>query len=173
MRIFFFNFRVIFISFWTIIFKVGCSICIIIPRTQPEVGFFWCCTKALIFLIITPKFQLQIHYTLKVIAENVSISGIPILIFLLIFMTASSPVSCTVFAPREKLRSNLEVKLHKMYLRVKVSKLRVKKYTFENGHIPLKFNWYFTIAYQTSPAELPHQWYGISNTQFIHFKEIL
>ena len=28
------------------------------------------------FLITTQKFQLQIHYTLKVIAENVAISGI-------------------------------------------------------------------------------------------------
>ena len=30
--------------------------------------------KAHIFLIITPKFQLQIHYTLEVIVENVPIS---------------------------------------------------------------------------------------------------
>ena len=34
--------------------------------------------KAYIFLIITLKFQLQIHYTLEVIAENEPISGIPI-----------------------------------------------------------------------------------------------
>ena len=32
-----------------------------------------------IFLIIIPKFQLQIHYTLEVIiTENVSISGTPL-----------------------------------------------------------------------------------------------
>ena len=36
------------------------------------------------FLIVSPKFQLQSHYTLEVIAENIPISGIglPILIFL-------------------------------------------------------------------------------------------
>ena len=28
------------------------------------------------FLIITSKFQLQIHYTLEVMAENVPVSGI-------------------------------------------------------------------------------------------------
>ena len=37
--------------------------------------------KAHIFLITTLKFQLQIHYTMEVIAEDVPISGIPILIF--------------------------------------------------------------------------------------------
>ena len=35
-----------------------------------------------IFLIIASKFQLQIYYSLEVEAENVPISGIPILIFL-------------------------------------------------------------------------------------------
>ena len=55
-------------------------------------GLNQCQMKAHIFLIITPKFQVQIHFTLEVIAENVPISGIPILIFLCIFVTASSPV---------------------------------------------------------------------------------
>ena len=54
---------------------------ILIPRVQPEVVLFCCQIKAHIFLIINPKFQLQICYTLEVIAENVHISGIPILIF--------------------------------------------------------------------------------------------
>ena len=73
--------------------------------------------KAYIFLIITFKFQLQIHYTLEVIAENVPITGIPILIFLCIFITPSSPVSHAFFATGEKIKSNIDVKLYKMCLR--------------------------------------------------------
>ena len=85
------------------------------PRAQPEVPvvLFWCQMKAHIFLIITPKFQLQIHYGilyLVVTTENVPISGIPILIFLCIFISASSSVSHTYFCPRREIRSNLEVK---------------------------------------------------------------
>ena len=73
--------------------------------------------KAHIFRIITPKFQLQIQYTLEVIVENVPISGVTIFIFLCIFTTASSPVSHTSFVPGEKIKSKLEVKLCKMCLR--------------------------------------------------------
>ena len=78
--------------------RVGClkwyvPIAFSSPRAQSEVVLFWCQMKAHIFLIIAPNFQLQIHYTLEVIAENVPISGIPILIFLRIFIIASSPVS--------------------------------------------------------------------------------
>ena len=54
------------------------------PRVQLEVVgffFFWYQMKAYIFLITTPKFELQIHYTLEIIAENVLISGIQIFIF--------------------------------------------------------------------------------------------
>ena len=58
--------------------------------------------KAHIFLIITLKCQLQIHYTLEVIAENVPIFGIPILIFLCIFILALYPVSYTYFCPRRE-----------------------------------------------------------------------
>ena len=42
--------------------------------------------KANIFLIIIPKFKLQIHYTSEIITENVPISGKPILIFFLILI---------------------------------------------------------------------------------------
>ena len=56
-------------------------------------------------------------HTLAVIAENVPISSIPILIFLCIIITASSPVSHSYFPPGEKIRNNLEVKLYKMCLR--------------------------------------------------------
>ena len=62
------------------------------PQGSIRSSTFWCQIKAYIFLIITPKFQLQIHYALEVIAENVPFSGIPILTFLCIFMTASSSV---------------------------------------------------------------------------------
>ena len=72
------------------------------PRAQPEVALFWCQMIAHIFLIITPKCQLQIHYTLAVIAENAPISGIPILIFLCIFVTASPPVSHSYICPRRE-----------------------------------------------------------------------
>ena len=65
---------------------------ILVPMMQPEVVRFWCQMKAHTFLIITLKFQPQIHYTLEAIAENVPISGIPIFIFLCIFITASTPV---------------------------------------------------------------------------------
>ena len=50
-------------------------------RAQPDVVLFWYQQKAHIFLNITPKFPLQIHYTLAVIAENAPISGITIFVF--------------------------------------------------------------------------------------------
>ena len=86
-------------------------------RVQSEVAFFWYQMKANIFLITTPKFQLQIHCTFEVIAENVPISGIPILNFFCIFITASSPVSNICFCPRRENKSKLAVKLCKMCLR--------------------------------------------------------
>ena len=55
------------------------------PKVQPRVDLFWCQMKAYIFLIIIPKFWLQIQYTLEVIAENVPFSSIPIFIFLYVF----------------------------------------------------------------------------------------
>ena len=106
---------------WTICFKVVCSHCILIPKGSTGGStFFWCQMKAHIFLIIIPKFQLQIHHTLEVIRENIPISGVPILNFLRIFITDSSLVSqCHIltFASGEQTRSNLEDKLNKMCLR--------------------------------------------------------
>ena len=58
------------------------------PGPQQEEVWFWYQMKAHIFFIITTIFQLQIHYTLEVIAEKVLISSIPILIFSCIFITA-------------------------------------------------------------------------------------
>ena len=62
------------------------------------------------------KFQLQIHCTLEGTAENVPIIGIPILIFLCIYITASSPVSHTYFCPRRENKKELSLKLHNMCL---------------------------------------------------------
>ena len=107
-----------------------CSHCILIPQGSTGNSTFWCQMKAPYFLIITQKFQLQIHYTLQVIAENVAISDIPILI-LCIFITASSPMS-HIFAPKEKIKSYLEVKLCKMCLRVKINQFRM-----ENTHVKM------------------------------------
>ena len=70
------------------------------PRAQPEAVLFW--YESPYFSNYNPKFQLQIHNTLEVIADNVPISGIPILIFLCIFITASSPVSHTCFCLRRE-----------------------------------------------------------------------
>ena len=69
---------------------------------QPEVVLFWCQMKAHFCLIITPEFQLRIHYTLAAIAENAPTSGIPILIFLCIFITASPPVLHSYYCPRRE-----------------------------------------------------------------------
>ena len=69
---------------------------------QPEVVHIWCQMKIHIFLRITPKFQLQIHYIVAGIAENVPVFGKPILIFLCIFITASSPVSLSYFYLRRE-----------------------------------------------------------------------
>ena len=86
------------------------------PGLNQKWYFFWSQIKAHIFLIITQKFQLQIHYMLAVIAENVPIFGIPILIFLCIFITGTFPVSHSYFCPRRE-NKNLVIKLYKMCLR--------------------------------------------------------
>ena len=91
------------------------------PRAQLEVVLFWYQMKAHIFLIITQKFHLQIHYTVAAIAENVLISGIPILIFLCIFITASSPVSLSYFCPRSENNKQPWGKIVENVLRVKVN----------------------------------------------------
>ena len=49
------------------------------PGLNRKYDKFWCQTKAYILLIIIPKFQLQIHYTLKGTMKNLQVIGIPIL----------------------------------------------------------------------------------------------
>ena len=53
------------------------------------------------FFHFNPKFQLQIHCSLKGTAGNVQVTGVSIMIFLGI-LTASSPVSHTYFYPRRE-----------------------------------------------------------------------
>ena len=48
-------------------FRVECSHSILIPQGSTRSSSFWSQMKAHIFLITTPKFQLQIHYTLAFI----------------------------------------------------------------------------------------------------------
>ena len=97
--------------------KVVCFHCILIHQGLTGSSAFMCQMKAHIVFIITPNLQLQIHYTLAAF-ENVPSFGIPILIFLCIFITASSPVSHSyIFASGEKIRNNLDVKLYKKCLR--------------------------------------------------------
>ena len=71
------------------------------PRAQPGVVDVLV-SNAHSFLIVTQKFQLQINYTLAVIVENVTFSGILISIFLYIFITVSSLVSHFYFCPRRE-----------------------------------------------------------------------
>ena len=81
--------------------NIRCSHCILIL-------LFWCLNNAYIFLIIAPKFQLQIHYILEVLAEKCrptcTYFRYTNLIFLFIFITASSPVGHTYFCPRRENR---------------------------------------------------------------------
>ena len=123
--------------------------------------FFWYQMKAHIFLIITPKFQLRIHCTLAVVAENVPFSSIPILIFSCIFITVSPQCHILIFASGEKTRSN-EVKLYKMCLRgqcrsVKSENTHVKmgttlfkkmvKIRYHNVHQTFHFHMYYCVLY--------------------------
>ena len=67
--------------------------------------------KAHIFLITIPKFQLQIHYTLEIVTENVSISIIPNF-FLCIFTKASlSPVPHSYFWLRRENKKKTWAKI--------------------------------------------------------------
>ena len=85
----------LYITMFTLMLKALMSITFLYPRAQQEVVIFWCQIKPHIFLIITQNFQL--------IAVNVLISGIPILIFICIFITASSPsVKYLLFCPRRE-----------------------------------------------------------------------
>ena len=113
--------------------------------------------KPIFFSLSIPKFELQIQFTFGDRAENVPIyTGIPISIFVCIFITASSPVSYTYIAPEEKIRSNLEVKLYKMCPRGQGQSLENEKYTFQNGHIPFKQTWWFKADRQDSIIKVLH-----------------
>ena len=77
------------------------------PRANRKWYFFgWQKKSSYIFLVIIPKYQLRVHYTLAVIAENTLISGRPIFIFLCIFQQLHPQCHILVFAPGEKTRAN-------------------------------------------------------------------
>ena len=93
--------------------KVECSDCVLIPQSSTGSSgsfilfyFFFGQMKANIFLITTQKFQLQIHSTWEILAENVPISGIPVFLFLWIFIIASSPVSHVFCSRRENKKQH-------------------------------------------------------------------
>ena len=85
--------------------KVTCSHNSLIPGLNRKKYFCCCCQmKTFIFLIIIPKFQLQIYYTLEVL---IICRPIPILILLCIYITASSSVSHTCFCPGENKKQSV------------------------------------------------------------------
>ena len=131
------------------------------PQGSTGSSIFWCQMKANIFLIIIPKFQLRIHYTLADIAENVPISGTLILIFFLcIFITASSQVSHSyilIFAPGEKIRSNLEVKLYKMCLRGQGWSVKSENTHVKMGTSPLTISIGSLLGKTLTPPPPPTQ----------------
>ena len=59
------------------------------PRAQPEVIHFWCQMKAHVFLIVNPKFQLQILCSFGDTTQNANLNGISENNFLCVFITAS------------------------------------------------------------------------------------
>ena len=75
------------------------------PRGSTGRSTFWCQKKAHIFLIVTPRFQLQIHFTLAVMAENVPISGMQIVDFLMYFHNSLFPSATFLFLPKEFINS--------------------------------------------------------------------
>ena len=112
---------------------------IFISQGSTGSSVFCCQMIAHIFLIVTPKFQLQIHYSLEVIAENVPISGIPIFNFLFIFITASSTVSHTCFCPRrENKKVTLKLICAKCVIGVKVNQFRFENTPVKMGTAPFK-----------------------------------
>ena len=69
--------------------------CILITQGSTRSTTFLVSNEGPYFSHYDPKISQQIHYILEVIAENEPISDIPVMIFLCIFIRASSPVSHT------------------------------------------------------------------------------
>ena len=109
-------------------FKVVCSHCILIPRGSTESGTFFG-VKWNVFHCNLKISTSNSVYTSAVTAENLPISGIglPILIFLCIFITASSPVSHSYFCPRRENKKQPWGKIVQHCVSgVKVDQLRMK-----------------------------------------------
>ena len=111
------------------------------PRAQPEVVLFWCQMKTHIFSHCNPKFQLQIHYTLEVIAENVYLFPIYQFWFIYVFSLQPHPQGhFLIFSQGEKIRSNFEVKLYKMCLRDQSRSVKS-----ENTHVKMDTTLFNTV----------------------------
>ena len=97
---------------------------------------FWCQMKAHICLIITQKFQHQIHYTLEFIADF-QYTNIYFLIYFHISLILS--VTYLFFAPGEKIKSQLEVKLCKMCLGDQGQSIQIEITHVKMDTTPFKF----------------------------------
>ena len=121
------------------------------------------------FLILTPKFHHQNHYTWQVITENVHISGIPILIFWCIFITASSPVSHSYLCLR---RANRKWPLGKIAQNVSQGSRLISwewKNKCQNGHILLQVPILRSYCGRTLPNWSPYWWHIIAKIiVFLH-----
>ena len=83
--------------------------------------------KAHIFLVVNPKFQLQILYSFGDIAKNVRFIDIPENDFLCIFIIASSPRGAYFLLPLEsKQEATSGWNFTKCISEVKVNQLKVK-----------------------------------------------
>ena len=88
--------------------------------------------KGHIFLIVTPKFKLESHYTLEV---KKYLFPVYQLLFAYVFSYQSHPqCHIIVFVPGEKIKSKREVKLCKMCLRGQGQSVESENC---NGHNPL------------------------------------
>ena len=131
-------------------------------RAQLEVVHvpFLCQMKAHFFLIITPKFQLQIHYTWAVIAKKKkkkkknSYFRYTNCDFLMYFHNSLIPsVTFLFLSQKEKLTSNLEVKLHKMCLSGQSPSVNLS----ENTHIKMGTThlWWFFFFFSPFKISCP------------------
>ena len=89
--------------------------------------------KAHIFLIVNPKFQLQILCSFGDITKCVKLKGIPENNFLCIFIIASSPGVHTFFCLWGVSKKLPQSEITKCILKVKVGQLKVKNIHVEIG----------------------------------------
>ena len=147
----------ILLQFWkTWELKVGCSHYILIPQGSTGSSTFLVSNEDPIFSYYNPKISASksLVYTLEVVVENIPISSrpIPILIFLCIFITISSPVSHTHFCSR---REDKKQPCGKIVQNVSQGSRLISwewKIHMSDGHILLQIVWnviYAAMPFQT------------------------